>query len=383
MKNPFKASLGVTPPALVGREEPLDDIGFALANGPGTNERISIFTGPRGVGKTVLLNAVEDMARGMSWRILTETATPGFTQRLRDAAYLELEQIKSQRKVSPTSFSISGFGVNWQAKEWYTSETTLRRVLTELFEAQEEIDRQLNQEPVGILITLDELHHSNKDEVISFSATLQHLVRENRNISVMMAGIPSAVKPLLAAENGANPITFLRRANHVELGPVSDADVRVGLLRPVEETELSWEPAALDIAVDACGGYPFQIQLVGQWSFQTALRSDSRVITVEAAQSGIAKALRKLGQLVHNPALEDLSDTDRTFLAAMACDDGPSYINDIARRMDVSAQYAGIYRRRLIDAEMVRVVKTAYVDFTLPYMREYLREHTVVEGIEC
>lgn len=60
--NPFKPTLGATPPALVGREAVLDEFRFALRNGPGTHERVSVVTGPRGIGKTTLLNAVEDLA---------------------------------------------------------------------------------------------------------------------------------------------------------------------------------------------------------------------------------------------------------------------------------------------------------------------------------
>lgn len=235
---------------------------------------------------------------------------------------------------------------------------------------------------MGILLSLDELHHLSKQEVIEFSVTIQHLVREGFNIAVLMAGIPTAVKPLLAGVGGANPITFLRRANRIELGRIQDEDVRLGLEQPVIDAGMQWCPNALKLAVSACNGYPFQIQLVGQWSFQSALRQQSVRIDEENARDGVAKALRKLGQLVHEPALADLSDVDRTFLAAMALDDGPSNINDIAQRLGVSAQYAGNYRRRLVDAEMIEVTKTAYVDFALPHLRAYLRDHAVAGGIE-
>lgn len=381
-RNPFTASLGVTPPALVGRGEILDDIDFALDNGPGTHERISVVTGPRGIGKTVFLNAVEDIARGKSWWVFSETATQGFVGRLRDEVYRSLEGFVSQHRTHLSALTLGGLGIEFGRKESHNPTVTLRNALTGLFYAQAEVDKKLRQDPVGILLSLDELHHLSKQEVIEFSVTIQHLVREGFNIAVLMAGIPTAVKPLLAGVGGANPITFLRRANRIELGRIQDEDVRLGLEQPVIDAGMQWCPNALKLAVSACNGYPFQIQLVGQWSFQSALRQQSVRIDEENARDGVAKALRKLGQLVHEPALADLSDVDRTFLAAMALDDGPSNINDIAQRLGVSAQYAGNYRRRLVDAEMIEVTKTAYVDFTLPHLRAYLRDHAVAGGIE-
>ncbi|MDY5137591.1 ATP-binding protein, partial [Actinotignum sanguinis] len=62
VQNPFRASLGANPPLLVGRNKDIEDFEWALHNGPGTHERISVVVGPRGVGKTVLLNRFEDIA---------------------------------------------------------------------------------------------------------------------------------------------------------------------------------------------------------------------------------------------------------------------------------------------------------------------------------
>ncbi|AKK10046.1 P-loop NTPase family protein [Corynebacterium uterequi] len=58
--NPFRASMGATPPYLAGRAEEIADFRAALLDGPGAHERVSIVTGLRGVGKTVLLNAFEE-----------------------------------------------------------------------------------------------------------------------------------------------------------------------------------------------------------------------------------------------------------------------------------------------------------------------------------
>ncbi|CAB0574651.1 ATP-binding protein [Corynebacterium diphtheriae] len=343
----------------------------------GAHERISLITGLRGVGKTVLLNAFEEEARARSWWVISETATAGFTERIIDALFRKASEIlhTHRRKLSGITLPSIG-GIQFSDILEHQPKITLRSVLTEILSWQEEIDRKLGQDSVGLLITLDELHYHRREEVIDFGATIQHLVREDLNISVAMAGIPQSIKPLLASEEGKNPVTFLRRANRIDLGLIDNNEVRKALAEPVEKVGFTWESDALTDAAEACGGYPFMIQLIGQQCFK---RKRSNFITVDSVAEAAVVAKRKLGQLVHEPALADLSEVDRTFLVAMAADDAPSTMSDIAQRLGVNSQYAGNYRRRLIDAEIITSSGYGQVDFELPYMREYLREHAVVD----
>ncbi|VEJ64322.1 ATP-binding protein [Corynebacterium diphtheriae] len=377
VSNPFRATLGSTPPYLAGRRHEIEDFAEALDDGPGAHERISLITGLRGVGKTVLLNAFEEEARARSWWVISETATAGFTERIIDALFRKASEIlhTHRRKLSGITLPSIG-GIQFSDILEHQPKITLRSVLTEILSWQDEIDRKLGQDSVGLLITLDELHYHRREEVIDFVATIQHLVREDLNISVAMAGIPQSIKPLLASEEGKNPVTFLRRANRIDLGLIDNNEVRKALAEPVEKVGFTWESDALTDAAEACGGYPFMIQLIGQQCFK---RKRSNFITVDSVAEAAVVAKRKLGQLVHEPALADLSEVDRTFLVAMAADDAPSTMSDIAQRLGVNSQYAGNYRRRLIDAEIITSSGYGQVDFELPYMREYLREHAVVD----
>ena len=98
---------------------------------------------------------------------------------------------------------------------------------------------------------------------------------------------------------------------------------------------------------------------------------------MEDARHGVATALRRLGSLVYEPALADASAIDKSFLLAMAKDDGPSKMADIQHRLGVDVNYASQYRLRLIASELIEPTRRGYVDFALPYLREYLREHAV------
>ena len=86
-----------------------------------------------------------------------------------------------------------------------------------------------------------------------------------------------------------------------------------------------------------------------------------------------------MGRLVIEPALNDLSAVDRTFLLRMAVDDGPSKTSDIGERMGADANYISQYRLRLIAAGMIGAVGHGRVDFALPNLREWLREHAAID----
>lgn len=389
--NPYKASAGVTPPLLVGRDDVLRNYFDAIEGEPGDLERLTLLQGPRGIGKTALLTTIGDQLRGSEtygpWRVFDETATPGFVGRLTRAIAEDLEEIgvEQVKKRSEFSWLLNPVTVKRSSTEMVDWTKTFRDVFTALCDAQDHLNRQFNGDmDAGILVTLDEIHQNNAEEVRQFAAAVQHLVREGRNISVVIAGIPQVTSPLLSGktpEGEDNPVTFLRRMDKVDLGAVSDDDVRQALECPAENVGVRWDEDALESAVQACGGYPFMVQLVGMYSYRAA-EEEARIISPADVEKGVATAQRKIGNLVHAPALDDLSDVDRTFLVAMSRDDGPSKIGDIVERVKPGdSQYINTYRRRLIDADMIRPARYGYVDFTMPYMREYLRGHAAHYGM--
>uniref|UniRef100_UPI003B3BB836 ATP-binding protein n=1 Tax=Pseudactinotalea sp. TaxID=1926260 RepID=UPI003B3BB836 len=66
--NPFNPGAGLTPPALVGRASELETFDTIVARTrAGLISRSIVLTGLRGVGKTVLLNAMADRAVNMNW----------------------------------------------------------------------------------------------------------------------------------------------------------------------------------------------------------------------------------------------------------------------------------------------------------------------------
>ncbi len=102
------------------------------------------------------------------------------------------------------------------------------------------------------------------------------------------------------------------------------------------------------------GGYPFLIQLVGYRTWQQ--HPKEKTITAADARVGVEQARRRLGSLVHAPEIKASSDIDKTFLLAMAKDDGASKTSDIVKRMGVKPDYANSYRVRLIERQLIESV---------------------------
>lgn len=362
--NPFKPTAGANPPLLVGRDDAIVDLADAFDDGPGAPGRLTLITGQRGAGKTVLLNVAEQLAAERQWVVISETATPGLVERLitqAESIATELGRNGGRNGRRLTGVSVTGVGSISLAPRAAPS-VTLRQALGEAASAAA-------AGQAGLLVTIDEIQGANRDEMRELAAGVQHLIRDRAEISLVMAGLPAASDDLL----NDKVLTFLRRADRVSLRSVKIEDVRQALEATFTDAGRLIEAEALDIAARATGGYPFLIQLVG---YHTWSRSRGQhTVTAQHATEGVTVARRKLGSTVHAASLATLSDVDRTYLLAMARDDGPSRTGEVARRMKVSTSYANMYRTRLIRAQMIESAGYGTVQFALPYLRDYLREH--------
>jgi hypothetical protein len=229
---------------------------------------------------------------------------------------------------------------------------------------------ELERHGTGLLITLDEVHSRRaRDDVAQLGAVVQHAFREERPVAFAAAGLPAAVQDLLSEDVS----TFLRRARRYVLEPLTPVAAEEALRVPIETHGRRIGAEALGRAAAATYGYPFLVQLVGD----QAWRQDpsSAEITEAHVVIAVAASLREVGALVHEPALNDLSETDRAFVKVMVEDDGETAIADVERRLGRDHGYVSRYRSRLIVAGIIEPTRRGYVDFTIPYMREFVREN--------
>jgi len=371
--NPFHPSFGVSPPLLVGRDDLINEFVEAIEDGPGSAGRATLYTGPRGAGKTVLLNAIEDRTSAKGWLVVTETASPGFVERITrqhlPRLLRDFDPEAVHRRMSGFSVPLGPLGsggVTWNTLEAHVVEASLRNQIEMLTDL-------LIEHETGLLITLDEIHQNQIAELRDLATAVQHAFREGRELAFVGAGLLSSISDVV--NDGV--LTFLRRADRHHLGSVHHGDVQRAIREPIEMAGRAVGDEALEVMTDGTRGYPFLIQLVGAQTWR--LHPSESDITVDDAHEGVSRALRRLGALVYEPALAGASPIDKTFLLAMTKDDGPSKMADIQERLGVDVNYASQYRLRLIAAELIESSSRGYVDFALPYLREYLRDEAAAD----
>lgn len=369
--NPFKPSAGRMPPILVGRDNIIEDFRDGLDEEAGSPFRLMRITGPRGVGKTVMLIEFRRIAEQQGWVTISENAYSGLTDRLlyrindidrRQAGDMDLT-------IEP---SAKAFGV--EAKLGSLSIHHKQRS-PQLRDALETLTRRLNKKGKGLLITLDEAQAIETPDLRDIANAVQNLNENDLDFAFVFAGLPSIASVWI----NDKATTFIRRATPEQLGEVPLIEVSNALADSFANTHMTLTGEALRTATESTAGYPFLIQLVGFYVWRAAYRNHNRTlpvtVTQQDAEEGVQAALTRLGDTIHGPELDGLSPIDKTYLLAMAQDDGPSSTSDIADRMGKTKEYANVYRTRLLDAQTIKTVGYGQVDFAIPYLREYLREH--------
>ncbi len=359
MINPFRPTAGATPPDIIGRTGVLDEFEYGLDIRSGAPGLLSIITGARGIGKTVMLGVAEDMARAKGWVVISETATAGFLGRLGKAmehAADELGDGPPRRRI--TGISAGGFSIATslppeQQLDWR--------------QLGEELLGHLEAQKTGLLITVDEIHAADRSELAQLAASVQHFIRDGLPVALVFAGLPAAVSDLL----NEGVATFLRRADRIDLHAAAVGEVKASYLETFNDAGFTLSPALARQAAEATDGYPFLIQLVGYHLWQLA-EVGSGTIDAEDVQKATRVARRRNTRVVIEAALSEASSKDLDFLLAMAVDDGPSSIAEVGTRMGDKRNTSGNYRSRLIAAGLAEPAGRGNIRFAIPGLREYL-----------
>lgn len=362
--NPFRPGFGVSPRVLAGRADLLEEFELALDEGPGSPLRSVLISGARGMGKTVILNELEELARVRGWLVVRLPESTGILEELRDtslpALLAEHDPARSvKRRV--TGGGVTGLGsITTSAEERYAVRDTAATLLGRLLDV-------LSTRGTGVMFSLDEVQAVDREALAEFAAMYQHVVRDEREVVFAAAGLPVGVDRLLAHPG----TTFLRRAERIHLPALTRTEVTDAAERTVQDAGRGITSDAVEALADLVHGYPYLLQLAGHGAWRAAGDSDEiQSADVVSTRSGV---IERMGRLVHAPALRDLARGQRDYLGAMAKDDGPSSTGEIAARLGVSMQYQNVYRDRLIEGELIRPAGRGLVDFALPYLREHLR----------
>lgn len=359
-RNPFTPTFGHEPITFAGRDDLIDDVIEGLAEGPGDPNRATIFMGPRGSGKTVLLSTIAEEASQMGWIPAMAFSHEGMLQQLME----QLEANAGHLIVRETQYDITAVQVGpvGLSREMRRDKDTSWR-----FRFQRVIE-QLNAQGIGVLFVVDEVDPAC-DELIEFISSYQSFVTEKRDVAMLLAGLPGKVSDLLVDDH----VSFVRRAFQRRLASIPNADIRDAIEVTIHEGGKAIEEAALDLMVAESMGYPYAMQLLGYHAWRYA--GDEQSISLENVEKAVVRAYQEMEYTVVRPTLRECSQREVEYIQAMLQDEGPSVTSDVARRMGISMTNASNLRRRLIDRGIIKTVRMGAVAFDMPVLETYLRDH--------
>jgi hypothetical protein len=258
IRNPFVPGAGALPPELVGREALLEqaDILFQRALF-GRSARSFIAIGLRGVGKTVILNKVGQIARGHGYRVCQIEAYEKKPLPLLLVPHLRRMLLELDRLGALSQQVTRGLRV----LKSFASGLSLRYGDAEI---------QLDVEPEPDAADSGDLE-----------ADLPELI----------AAVGRAAASRQVALNGRSKSYAERLFDFPRIDALSDADARLALSRPAHQEGASFTPEALDTIVAMTEGYPYFLQEWGYQSWNVAAGTTIQAYDVEAATARALAAL--------------------------------------------------------------------------------------------
>jgi len=359
--NAFSPTFGYRPQYIVRRDKEISGFMEGIAGSPGHPNRTTFFLGQRGMGKTVLLLELAELSKAYNFIVVRVAAGETMLDEILEGIQIAGERHTVGKKLPVKSVSAGalGFSVGLTFTDEIQKNFGFNTKLSLLCE-------ELTKRKKGVLFLIDEIRASTP-EMRVFATTYQQLLGDGMNIAVAMAGLPNAISSVL----NDKILTFLNRANKVDLNPFRISDVSTCYAKAFRNLEIEYDADTLDAAAFATDGYPYLFQLVG-YHILKFLDGENK-LTAKIVELAVSHSKRALGSDIILPCLNPLSAEDKRFLRAMAMDSEESRVTDIGDRLQVGKSHVQTYRRRLLEAGLIYSFSRGMLAFSIPYLRPYLR----------
>lgn len=386
IKNPFAPGAGTPPPELAGREGVLSSANVLLRRAKeGRPERSMILTGLRGVGKTVLLNEIADMARALEFRVIQIEATEDrplsvlLVQHLRTLLY-QLDRVagagdKVRRGLAvlrsflgTIQVGLEDFRVSFDVDPELGSADSgdLEIDLPQLFET---IGEAAAERRAQIIILIDEIQYLQSKELGALIMSMHRIQQRQLPFVFVGAGLP--VLPGLAG----NAKSYAERLfAFPQVGALSLEDAAKALGDPTRAVDVVFDRLAIEEVYRITKGYPYFLQ---EWGYQCWNVAPDNHITREIVDVATVEAISNLDENFFRVRYDRLTSKEKHFLRAMAeLGNEPWRIADLAAILHAKVQSLGPLRAQLIQKGMIYSPRHGEIAFTVPLFDEFMRRST-------
>ena len=399
IRNPYAPGAGQRPPELAGRDEQLDRFQVVLERiRRGRPERSMVLTGLRGVGKTVLLNALRSTAVRSRWGTGKYEARPeqGMRRPMAAALHVAVRELGHPQgsEVDHVLGVIKAFaqkdqpgaklrdrwnpGIDAPAITGRADSGDIEIDLVELFTDVGGLAADVGK---GVAIFIDEMQDLQTEDVSALCAACHELSQSALPVIVVGAGLPHLPAVLSASKSYSERLFRYNRIDRL-----SREEAARALQLPAEDENAAWSPDALAAMYAATGGYPYFIQAYGKEVWDLAPRSP---IEAEDVRVAAPEAEAELAVGFFGSRYERATPGEREYLRAMAdlaatqaesgeeLDEVESVAtSDIATHLGRKPQSLSPARDALLKKGLIYSGERGRIAFTVPHFGRYLRAQT-------
>ncbi|MGH3415969.1 MAG: AAA family ATPase [Actinocrinis sp.] len=393
IRNPYAPGAGQRPPELAGRDRELDQFDVVLERiARGRPERSLVLTGLRGVGKTVLLNALRSQAIGRLWGTGKIEARPDQTLRRPVAAALHMalrELAPRHRDPERTDYILSVIkafalrdslpggsgkpaakgaprwqpGIDVPAARGRADSGDIEIDLTELFTDAASVGTDLG---VGIALFVDEMQDVPAADLSALCAACHELSQTGAPLIIVGAGLPHLPVLLSSSKSYSERLFRYHRIDRLDRPSADHA-----LTAPAAREDVAFTSQALDALYDAADGYPYFIQAYGKVAWDAA---PATPITAEDVKVAAPEAEAELAVGFFGSRYERATPAEREYMRAMALlGDGPVATAEVATSLGRRPSSLSPARDSLIKKGLVYAAERGSVAFTVPHFGHFLR----------
>jgi hypothetical protein len=375
--NPYSPGAGTPPPELAGRESILEQAENAIVRTlRGRAAKSLMLLGLRGVGKTVLLNRIDQIAEEVGCRTAIFEADPN--RRLPEQITQQLHRIllrldrreRVNEKVQRAFVLLRGFASAFRVKfgefevglSGDVATGDLNIDLTDLLVAVGEAAESRNT--VAVMM-VDEVQYIAKRDLGALIMALHKISQRQLPVIFFGAGLPQLARLAGEAKSYAE-----RLFDYPEVDRLDSVSARAALVEPAKRESVAFDEEALDAILKETEGYPFFLQVWGYYAWEAA---PSSPITSKHVATATKNAITSLDGSFFRVRLDRLTTRQRNYARAMAeFGPVPAPSTAVAELLGLTVRQAASVREELMKRGTAYSPRRGLVAFTVPKFDEFM-----------